>query len=740
MFKIFVNGELFGKSDDEAYFVSNPSVKLELNKAGNFSCTIYPNHPFYDRLQKMTSYVDVYLKDEKIFSGRLLHTETDTYGQKSCYFEGELSYFIDTVVTPGEFKETIYDHFKRIVDEHNSQVGPEKRFEVGIVDMEKTDVQTFSSTSYRDSQSVLNSDLISTYGGYLWIRDFGGTKYLDYVKSYNRKNEQKMEVGKNVIDITDYVSGEDIFTVLLPIGPTEYESSSRGSEDRTQTSSIMTIESVNDGSKFLENDKLTSLYGRIVKIQNFQNAENPADLLKRAKEWMEDNADGVPDSFTIRAIDLHLLDSDISSIRIGDVVEVVSMIRGIRKDVVCTAIDYDLATPSNTSYTIGSGKQSLSEQYINKTTSLDSSMSDVDFSLGSIDSQIDQNMQDLDDLTFDFDDFESSFEDFQDDLDKTLGDIQSDIFDLDTDLGDLNSSFEDFVDGDFTDLTEDVKKNSSNISKNSSAIDQNSKDINLNKENITVNAKKIEINSDDITTNAKNIKTNAEKIEINATDITTNAKNIKTNAEMIEVNSKAINVNAEAIAVNARDIGVSAEKIEINAKNIKTNAENIRTVADKIEIVTGDLDIEVGRLDDFGEWVSGQLTAHAESISILSTNISLKADKITLDGYVKASEFEAEVASINKLFAGQETATSIVTNSIGINSHLTIFGHQAEWNSRNFGTSLSDAAQRVVQRENISYMGSDGNSHSLSVVTGITNLNSQQTLNTTTYRFLGYGN
>lgn len=122
------------------------------------------------------------------------------------------------------------------------------------------------------------------------------------------------------------------------------------------------------------------------------------------------------------------------------------------------------------------------------------------------------------------------------------------------------------------------------------------------------------------------------------------------------------------------------------------------------------------------------------------SRIKIKADQVNLSGYVTASQLEVTNATITNLMAGRETATSIVTNSIGINSHLTIYSHQADWYSRSFGTSLTAADTRVVQRENITYLDGDGNKKSLSVVTGITNLNSNPTLNTTTYRFLGYSN
>ncbi len=80
----------------------------------------------------------------------------------------------------------------------------------------------------------------------------------------------------------------------------------------------------------------------------------------------------------------------------------------------------------------------------------------------------------------------------------------------------------------------------------------------------------------------------------------------------------------------------------------------------------------VGRVDD----AEGRISSAEISIDGLNSEIKLKADKITLDGYVTASQLEAELASF-KLTMND----GIVTNNISVNSNAYI--HEMTLNSHN---------------------------------------------------------
>ena len=64
----------------------------------------------------------------------------------------------------------------------------------------------------------MSDDLTGVFGGYIRTRRSGGTVYLDYIGDYGKAGNQNIEFGVNMIDVSESVSSDDIFTVLLPYG------------------------------------------------------------------------------------------------------------------------------------------------------------------------------------------------------------------------------------------------------------------------------------------------------------------------------------------------------------------------------------------------------------------------------------------------------------------------------------------------------------------------------------------
>ena len=85
---------------------------------------------------------------------------------------------------------------------------------------------------------------------------------------------------------------------------------------------------------------------------------NRAKLLDKALDYIKHHYK--PDAFeaTIKAIDLHLLDPNVDTIEIGDVVKIV-LADGTEKRGTCLKIQYDLMAPENTEYTIGDAEKAI---------------------------------------------------------------------------------------------------------------------------------------------------------------------------------------------------------------------------------------------------------------------------------------------------------------------------------------------------------------------------------------------
>ena len=414
-YSIYANGHLIHSSTTpEIATVVSPKLKLEINKSGNLTFTMLPNSEWYDTIVPMKTLILVYQDDEIIFRGRVIEAKSDFYKQKNVTCESDLSFLLDSVMYPFEFqgsnKKTIRQIFKMIVDNHNSQMSGESswkqfRYDDSFIDVtiddNKTvnDVDDWYSSTYQDSISVLTNELLNAYGGVLrtrTIRENGElVTYLDYIKdphqSLNRYslNDQLIEFGVNLLDFDTEYPVDEIFSVLMPIG-----------------SDKLTIQSVNNGSPFIENQAAINRFGRIVKQQEWSDIKKAQELFDAASRYMQEHCQIMSDNLNIKAIDLHYLNpNNHSSFEVGDRIKVFSEFHnfGVDSDLIllCLSAEYDLQNPENNSYSIGtfipsekkknrssrkktSGSRSIKNGGKVSATSLTSSFSSTEFSVDDV--------------------------------------------------------------------------------------------------------------------------------------------------------------------------------------------------------------------------------------------------------------------------------------------------------------------------------------------------------------------
>lgn len=336
MFSVWLDGKLLYSSavNDPYYAIGTPILTLEAGKAGSLSFTMYPNHPEYDSLRRMLGRVTVYEDDTELFRGRILRMETNLYKERKVTCEGDLAYLMDSIADPGEYTESISAHFSRLVDMHNSQVESDKQFAVGIVNVDKaSESQTFKTDSYRTTSAAMSDDLTGVFGGYIRTRRSGGTVYLDYIGDYGKAGSQNIEFGVNMIDFSESVSSDDIFTVLLPTG-----------------SEGVTMEGIT-GSKYVKIPNAVERYGTVVRAVSFSDIkEAGADLMQAAYDYIEKNYKEMPPTLTLTAIDLKRLDFALDGFELGTRIGVLSEPHGINGSPVCSKISYNLEYPEKNIY------------------------------------------------------------------------------------------------------------------------------------------------------------------------------------------------------------------------------------------------------------------------------------------------------------------------------------------------------------------------------------------------------
>ncbi len=365
MFYIYLGNDLMYEPSIEELAVFNPRVALEMGKAGSLEFDIPQSNPYYKSINQLTSLVTVRMDDDEIFRGRVLSNERTFNNVRSVYCEGDLAFLVDSVQRTEKYNGTTRALFNKLIAAHNARVEASKQFTVGNVTIEDRSIiltgqdDNINTGNIDYKQIAINSIvndwnttfdeiqtcLIDYVGGYLRTRYQNGVNYIDYVQEYGGESSQEIELGENLLDLTEEISAEELFTVLVPLG-----------DDN------ITIKSVNGGSDELVDTNAVAKYGRIVKTHVFNNVNSASTLLENARRYLASNVN-VPRTVTITAVDLHMLNKAIRPIRLGDRVHITSIPHDMNEYLTCTKIEYDLANPANNKYTFGNPKQSLTERY-----------------------------------------------------------------------------------------------------------------------------------------------------------------------------------------------------------------------------------------------------------------------------------------------------------------------------------------------------------------------------------------
>lgn len=361
MYIMNINGKILYAPDlslsNEGYGVISPKLTMELNKAGCLEFILPPNNAMYDQIQKLKSIITVYQDQEEIFRGRVLHDEKDFYKRKNTYCEGDLAFLIDSVQRPYSFQGDIPELFAQFITNHNSQVEQEKQFNVGEITV--TDSNQYinrSDSGYSSTWDAINEKLINTHGGYIRTRLSGGERYIDYISDYGRISSQTIQFGVNLLDISEYINAEDVFTCLIPLGAEQQD-------EEGNSAGRLTISSVNGGKDYIEDAEAIALFGRIWKVHEWDNVTLPENLLTKGRAFLKSGIE-MAVSLTIKAVDLHLIDVDTERIRLGDLVRVISITHGIDRLFLCSKIVLDLVNPDKTEYTFGVTFSTMTEKQL----------------------------------------------------------------------------------------------------------------------------------------------------------------------------------------------------------------------------------------------------------------------------------------------------------------------------------------------------------------------------------------
>ena len=338
---IYSDGQLIYAAGLDGYDVINPKLTLEVNKAGSLTFELPIGSAGYNAVALMNSIVEVMQCDEILFRGRLLSTKRNMLNTISCYCEGFLAWMNDISLMPYNFAGTARELLKQYITKYNRRVDSNRKITYVYSDISAK--VTVQKDDYSTVWKEVNDVLIENTGGYIvpyLTKDITGIQWLS---SFGTTTSQLIRFGVNLLDFEEDKDASEIFTAVRAYGK--------------EINGTRVSLSGNEG--FVYNQSAIDNYGRIERTVIFDEITKEADLRKVATEYLRT---GLYPTQTIKmkAADLHMLNSSIERIRLGDAVRSVSVPHGIDAFFVCTKMILKLDHPKDNEYIFGASQRTIS--------------------------------------------------------------------------------------------------------------------------------------------------------------------------------------------------------------------------------------------------------------------------------------------------------------------------------------------------------------------------------------------
>ncbi|MGI6180390.1 phage tail spike protein, partial [Butyricicoccus intestinisimiae] len=284
---------------------------------------------------------------EEIWAGRVLSEDKDFWNNRVLFCEGELAFLNDSTQPPAEYHgQTVRGFLETLINIHNSKVTSNKQFTIGSVTVTDPNDSIYRYTNYEKTIECINEKLVKKLGGHLRIRKVNGVRYLDYLADYPNTNSQIIEFGKNLLDFTRKWDLTEFATVIVPLGNRLDESPIEALE------AYLTVESVNNGSLYVQSSEAVASYGWIEKVIHWDDINTASSLLSKAEAYLSDiQFDNM--SIELSALDLHYLDVNYEAVKLLDEIRVISKPHGMDRHFPVTKLEIPLDSPEKTQFKLG---------------------------------------------------------------------------------------------------------------------------------------------------------------------------------------------------------------------------------------------------------------------------------------------------------------------------------------------------------------------------------------------------
>ncbi|GAP04938.1 phage tail spike protein [Fructobacillus tropaeoli] len=343
-------------------------LDMQFNGVSTASFTITMQNSLYRQSEAIANLVKVIDTNtgKVVFDGRVVKVDGSFSGSHTQTLQCEdcLAYLHDSTQVYRKVQNTtIRDFLQMIVDEHNRQVESYKRFQLGRVTVSNSTDNVYRYTDdAQDTFDTIKDKLVSRLGGFLiWYRDGNGQLVLEYLASVGEHIDTPIKLGKNLKSAKREYDVRDIITRLVPIGsPIEQGQTEQSSDDTATAQPKTTIESVNNGIRYLDDTALIGRFGIIQKAVEWNDVKVPSILKSKGQDYLQNQRVGLL-TWSVDVVDISLLDKTYKSFEMGNFYPIYDQFLGLVEDLQVVAKKLDITQPHKMSLTIGTKNRTLSQ-------------------------------------------------------------------------------------------------------------------------------------------------------------------------------------------------------------------------------------------------------------------------------------------------------------------------------------------------------------------------------------------
>lgn len=465
-FKVYVDGDIFYHPNLSKLAILEAQIIEDAENIDSFTLSAPFNHPYLNLVKPMSSVITCMYGNETIFEGRALDDGSDFRNSHTWVCEGALSYLNDTVQPPFEYKGTLRGLLEYFISVHNKNVEDKKEFTIGTVTVEdNNDYVSYSNSEFSVTLDAIKKKLIDTHGGYLKVRYTENGKFLDYLGDFKIKSLQKVEYGKNLLDVEITRDHMQRVSALIPLGARKKIIDEEGVE--TESNERVDISGVNEGKNYIYDEDTVKEIGWIWASEVWENVTVPGNLLSKARTRLSNLIQGIT-SIKLTIVDESETGANIGSIHAGMYVECVSKPHGIDGTYLCLSRTRDYLKPSGNTIIIGASGVTLSDITVKNDKNL-SALEDEFFSKTEKLDSINDKLTEFDGTVQDVDSLKEQVHNCFSEITKTSNQILSIVHDTYIDKTELESIQKDFqtsitqnsteIRMDFTAVTDEIKNN-----------------------------------------------------------------------------------------------------------------------------------------------------------------------------------------------------------------------------------------------------------------------------------------